>query len=72
MALSYLTLADIFFAFLTLFVFEKFLRGFSVRPASLPPGPQGLPVVGNILDMPSEKEWLTFAQWGERWGEYIE
>jgi hypothetical protein len=72
MALSYLTIIDIFFAFLALFVFQKFLRRLSPPPASLPPGPKGLPVVGNILDMPSEKEWLTFAQWGERWGESIE
>lgn len=71
MAFSYLTITDIFFAFLALLVFEKSLRRFSLRPA-LPPGPKGLPVVGNILDMPSEKEWLTFAQWGERWGESME
>jgi hypothetical protein len=72
MALSYLTIADIFFAFLALFVFIKILRRSSVPHALLlPPGPKGLPIVGNILDMPSEKEWLTFAQWGERWGESI-
>ena len=34
----------------------------------LPPGPAGLPVVGNILDMPKTREWETFARWGERWG----
>lgn len=33
----------------------------------LSPG-TGLPVVGNVLDMPSEKEWFTFAQWGEMYG----
>ncbi|KAF8225436.1 cytochrome P450 [Tricholoma matsutake] len=69
MALSYLTIADIFFAFLALYVLEKFLRRSSLPPAPLPPGPKGLPLVGNILDMPSEKGWLTFAQWGERWGD---
>ncbi|KAF5321043.1 hypothetical protein D9619_000276 [Psilocybe cf. subviscida] len=36
---------------------------------SLPPGPKGLPLVGNILDMPSEREWKTFAQWGEKYGD---
>ncbi|KAJ8086182.1 hypothetical protein PM082_005005 [Marasmius tenuissimus] len=34
----------------------------------LPPGPSGFPLLGNVLDMPSEQEWLTFAQWGEAYG----
>ncbi|KAF8974327.1 cytochrome P450 [Flammula alnicola] len=41
----------------------------SSRTRSLPPGPKGLPLVGNILDMPAEKEWLTFARWGEAYGD---
>ncbi len=36
--------------------------------APLPPGPRGLPLIGNLLDMPSEKEWLTYAKWGEKYG----
>ena len=39
--------------------------------AQLPPGPKGLPLIGNLLDMPSEKEWLTFARWGDTWGEWL-
>ncbi|PBK94407.1 cytochrome P450 [Armillaria gallica] len=27
----------------------------------------GLPVIGNLFDMPTEKEWLTFAKWGEKY-----
>ncbi|KAK0240536.1 cytochrome P450 [Armillaria nabsnona] len=34
-----------------------------------PPGPRGLPLIGNLLDMPSQKEWLTFAKWGEKYGD---
>jgi hypothetical protein len=41
---------------------------FQSRTPSLPPGPKGLPLVGNIFDMPSEKEWLTFARWGDTYG----
>ncbi|KAK0491976.1 cytochrome P450 [Armillaria luteobubalina] len=33
--------------------------------APFPPGPRGLPLAGNLLDLPSEKEWLTFTKWGE-------
>lgn len=43
----------------------------SIRRFSLPPGPKGLPLVGNIFDMPVEREWLTFARWGEVWGSLI-
>ena len=46
-------------------------RLFAKKPAgSLPPGPKGLPLIGNMLDMPASHEWKTFAQWGERYGAY--
>ncbi|KAG7085837.1 hypothetical protein E1B28_003374 [Marasmius oreades] len=35
---------------------------------SLPPGPLGLPLVGNVLDMPNGQEWKTFAKWGRQYG----
>ncbi|KAK7046001.1 hypothetical protein VNI00_006996 [Paramarasmius palmivorus] len=38
------------------------------RKSPLPPGPPGLPLVGNVLDMPSGQEWLTFAEWGKKYG----
>ncbi|SJL03002.1 related to cytochrome P450 CYP2 subfamily [Armillaria ostoyae] len=41
------------------------------RNAPFPPGPKGLSFIGNIFDMPSEKEWLTFARWGEKYGTVI-
>ncbi|KAI0260509.1 cytochrome P450 [Gloeopeniophorella convolvens] len=34
----------------------------------LPPGPVGLPWIGNIFDMPTSREWETFGAWGKRWG----
>ncbi|KAG8972266.1 hypothetical protein FRC05_010209 [Tulasnella sp. 425] len=33
-----------------------------------PPGPAGLPLIGNILDMPTSKFVLTYSKWGEKYG----
>ncbi|KAK0213855.1 cytochrome P450 [Armillaria fumosa] len=41
------------------------------RNAPFPPGPRGLPLAGNLLDVPSGKEWLTFAKWGETYGNIL-
>ncbi|CCM01198.1 uncharacterized protein FIBRA_03246 [Fibroporia radiculosa] len=37
----------------------------------LPPGPRGLPFVGNLLDLPSSYAYKTFTEWGEKWGDII-
>lgn len=41
---------------------------FSKKSAPLPPGPPKLPVLENLLDMPASREWLTFGDWGEKYG----
>ncbi|KAK0479579.1 hypothetical protein IW261DRAFT_1419672 [Armillaria novae-zelandiae] len=41
------------------------------RNTPFPPGPKGLPFIRNILDVPSEKEWLTFARWSEKYGDIM-
>ncbi|KAI0033580.1 cytochrome P450 [Vararia minispora EC-137] len=36
--------------------------------APLPPGPQGLPLVGNVLDIPSSYPHKVFAEWKYKYG----
>lgn len=34
-----------------------------------PPGPKGLPIIGNALDMPKSREWEKAAEWRSKYGE---
>lgn len=33
-----------------------------------PPGPKGIPFLGNALDLPREKEWETYSDWARKYG----
>jgi len=39
------------------------------NPTPYPPGPRGWPLIGNVLDMPRIKPWLTFTEWGQKYGD---
>ncbi|KAF9036068.1 cytochrome P450 [Hymenopellis radicata] len=67
MALSCLHFFDAFFAIIALHLLRRLF--FSKHSFPLPPGPPGLPILGNIFDMPSDKDWLTYAKWGELYGD---
>ena len=36
----------------------------------MPPGPPGLPVIGNVLQMPTAFPWLRFTEWKKQYGAY--
>lgn len=42
----------------------------NVEGLPFPPGPKGLPLIGNVRDMPlgEGKEWLALAEWGKKYG----
>ncbi|KAJ7167251.1 cytochrome P450 [Mycena crocata] len=44
-----------------LLVFYFVIRHYR-RKASLPPGPKGLPLIGNLFDVPKKQEWLTYIE----------
>lgn len=60
------TLLDIALLILGVVLLKKVFSRLSAAP--LPPGPRRLPLLGNLLDMPTSQEWLTFANWGKKWG----
>ncbi|TDL26036.1 cytochrome P450 [Rickenella mellea] len=57
-------LGGVFLIFLLLYIK-------SCRRQSLPPGPKGLPFIGNVLQIPQEKEWLTYLQWSKTYGDVL-
>ena len=35
---------------------------------TLPPGPRGLPFIGNALQVPTKMPWLKFTEWAAEYG----
>ncbi|KAJ6573817.1 cytochrome P450 [Mycena vulgaris] len=60
------TTTDAIFTAGTLYVCYYLYRRATALP--LPPGPKGLPLIGNVLDMPKSHNWKTFAHWGDIYG----
>ncbi|CAL1706628.1 unnamed protein product [Somion occarium] len=45
------------------------LRKVGTRELELPPGPPTLPLLGNILELPTAKAYLKFAEWAKTYGD---
>ncbi|TFK49674.1 cytochrome P450 [Heliocybe sulcata] len=37
----------------------------------LPPGPRRLPIIGNVMSIPTRHPWRVYAAWSQRWGDLI-
>ncbi|CAK5284911.1 unnamed protein product [Mycena citricolor] len=46
---------------------HKFLYRSTRRSLPLPPGPPKKPLIGNLLDLPANQQWLTFAKWSKQY-----
>lgn len=64
--MTLLMLFDLVAVGLTIWLLRRLFSGGSSK--RLPPGPKPWPIIGNVLDVPSEQAWKTYAQWSERWG----
>ncbi|KAH7097919.1 cytochrome P450 [Auriculariales sp. MPI-PUGE-AT-0066] len=42
-----------------------------LRAAPYPPGPPGLPILGNAFQIPRERSWITFADWANDYGNVV-
>ncbi|KAG6815618.1 hypothetical protein H0H87_012888, partial [Tephrocybe sp. NHM501043] len=60
----------VFCALYAVFILSRLARRKQLA-APLPPGPKGYPLIGNLFDMPSAQEWITFDKWGQRFGNIL-
>lgn len=42
------------------------------RRQKMPPGPSGLPIIGNRHEVPARKPWRKFAEWNKQYGKSID
>lgn len=51
------------------FLLHSFLKWLFFR-RSMPPGPLGVPLIGNYQQLPSVKPWLKFSEWTRQYGRF--
>ncbi|KIK93484.1 hypothetical protein PAXRUDRAFT_12637 [Paxillus rubicundulus Ve08.2h10] len=59
------------FALCVTFVLRAWGKHTRRNALPLPPGPRGLPLIGNMLDLNMAAPWLTYEQWGKQYGDLV-
>ncbi|KAF7343718.1 Cytochrome P450 [Mycena sanguinolenta] len=52
-------------------VLSFLIHMFQRRRAPFPPGPPGIPFIGNLFQLPQEQPWLTYASWAKHYGDIV-
>ncbi|KIJ31652.1 hypothetical protein M422DRAFT_266684 [Sphaerobolus stellatus SS14] len=54
-------------------LYFKVFKGRRIPPRGLkfPPGPSPKPLIGNLLDFPMTREWETYHEWAQKYGELV-
>lgn len=52
-------------------VLHQFFERQRNKSKRLPPGPKPLPLIGNVLDLPSERAWLKYTKWKQQYGDMV-
>ncbi|KAK0211401.1 cytochrome P450 [Desarmillaria ectypa] len=58
-------------AFVVFFFYRRLRRSFGPGLLPFPPGPKGLPLIGNLLDIPTKYQWLTYSRWAATYGDIL-
>jgi hypothetical protein len=58
------------FVFFSAVLFRQLKKGRHGNPngLSLPPGPKGYPLIGNLFDMPAHNSWIVYDEWRKTYG----
>ena len=64
--MQFITEYDSLLLTLLVYILAKLVRKRTRGPS--PPGPQGLPFIGNAYQIPADRQWLKFDEWIREYG----